>query len=111
MLRRIARLAEPLVRFLLPASGRHRLPAVASIGVHDMAVRGAPTDTRPPRHPLPHDATLRGADSPLVRPYLLTHAQREEAKRQRARRRALWLAVHGVDVGPRHIHGIEVAAA
>ena len=25
---------------------------------------------------------------------------REQANRQRARRRALWLAVHGVDIGP-----------
>ncbi|MEV7196380.1 hypothetical protein AB0N81_31960 [Streptomyces sp. NPDC093510] len=70
MLRCITRLAEPLLRFLLPASGRHRLVAVEPVGMRD-----------------------------------------EEAKRRRARRRALWLAVHGVDVGPRHIHGIEVAAA
>ncbi|MFF9803162.1 hypothetical protein ACF1G3_37960 [Streptomyces rochei] len=38
------------------------------------------------------------ADGPLVR------------KLQRQRRRALWLAVHGIDVGPRHIHGMEVSA-
>ncbi|MBT2528101.1 hypothetical protein J7E91_22455 [Streptomyces sp. ISL-99] len=34
----------------------------------------------------------------------------EGGAQQRARRRALWLAVHGVDVGPRLIHGVEVAA-
>lgn len=39
-----------------------------------------------------------------------SEARREEARRQRARRRTLWLAVHGVDVGPRVIHGVEVAA-
>ncbi|MFJ2441360.1 hypothetical protein ACIOWG_13070 [Streptomyces sp. NPDC087658] len=36
--------------------------------------------------------------------------QRVENRRRRQRRRALWLAVHGVDVGPRVIHGMEVAA-
>lgn len=46
----------------------------------------------------------------MVRPYLLAHEEREEARRQRARRRALWLAVHGVDIGPRLIHGMEVTA-
>lgn len=34
----------------------------------------------------------------------------EEARRQRARRRALWLAGYGIDVGPRLIHGVEVTA-
>ncbi|MFF2506027.1 hypothetical protein ACFVTY_21935 [Streptomyces sp. NPDC058067] len=58
-------------------------------------------------------APLRGEDSRLVRPYVLAHEQRvrrEQEKRQRARRRALWLAVHGVDIGPRYIHGVEVTA-
>ncbi|MFE3082218.1 hypothetical protein ACFXGM_01890 [Streptomyces albidoflavus] len=44
-----------------------------------------------------------------MRPYLLTREEcerRAEARRQRA----LWLAVHGVGVGPRFIHGVEVAA-
>ncbi|GCB49342.1 hypothetical protein [Streptomyces sp. NL15-2K] len=27
---------------------------------------------------------------------------------QRQRRRALWLATYGIDVGPRRIHGMEV---
>jgi hypothetical protein len=38
----------------------------------------------------------------MIRPYLLTPEQRQ-------RRRALWLATYGIDVGPRHIHGMEVA--
>lgn len=46
----------------------------------------------------------------MVRPYLAAHEQREEARRQQARRRALRLAVHGVDIGPRVIHGVEVTA-
>jgi hypothetical protein len=53
---------------------------------------------------------VRGEDSPLVRPYLVAHERREEARRQRARRRALRLAVHGIDIGPRLIHGVEVTA-
>lgn len=60
------------------------------------------------RHPVP---VVRGEDTALVRPCVLANeARREEARRQRARRRTLWLAVHGVDVGPRIIHGVEVAA-
>ncbi|MGW1494718.1 hypothetical protein [Streptomyces sp. NPDC002402] len=46
----------------------------------------------------------------MIRPYLVAHERRTEAQRQRARRRAVWLAVHGVDVGPRLIHGVEVPA-
>ncbi|MCE4945829.1 hypothetical protein LVX13_22320 [Streptomyces albulus] len=45
-----------------------------------------------------------------MRPYVLTEAERREQRLRRGRRRALWLAVHGVDVGPRRIHGLEVAA-
>ena len=71
-------------------------------------------DLTPASAPEPH---FRGEDSPLVRPYLLAHERRQalaqaqtEVRRQRSRRRALWLAVHGVDIGPRVIHGREVAA-
>ncbi|WP_306423450.1 hypothetical protein [Streptomyces sp. JJ36] len=53
---------------------------------------------------------VRGEDTVLVRPYLVAHEREEEARLRRARRRALWLAVHGVDVGPRLIHGVEVTA-
>ncbi|WP_456203090.1 hypothetical protein [Streptomyces sp. LZ34] len=47
-------------------------------------------------------------EAPLVRPYVVAQERRVEARRQRARRRALWLALHGVDIGPRLIHGVEV---
>lgn len=100
----IARLIEPLLRLAWPASGRHRQHAEAPLSPTPAA---APTS---PRRPSPHTAPLRGEDSRLVRPYLVAHEQREQAKRQRARRRALWLAVHGVDIGPHRIHGIEVVA-
>ncbi|MFI7318688.1 hypothetical protein [Streptomyces venezuelae] len=48
---------------------------------------------------------LRGEDNALVRPYLVA----DELRLRRQRRRALWLAVHGVDVGSRVIHGMKVA--
>ncbi|MFD8549329.1 hypothetical protein [Streptomyces sp. NPDC059649] len=46
---------------------------------------------------------LDGDATPLVRPYLVAHEQRE-------RRQALLLATFGVDApGPYWIHGVEVA--
>ncbi|MFC9507287.1 hypothetical protein [Streptomyces sp. NPDC057002] len=75
MSHRIARLAEPLLRF------RH-------------------AGSRP----------LRGEDNALVRPYLVAHERREEARRRQARRRGLRIAVHGIDIAPRVIHGVEAAA-
>ncbi|WP_245685256.1 hypothetical protein [Streptomyces yerevanensis] len=51
---------------------------------------------------------LDGGTSRLVRPYALDPA---EHRRQRERRRALYLATLGIDVGPTHIHGIRVPAA
>ncbi|MFE1711630.1 hypothetical protein [Streptomyces sp. NPDC058728] len=76
----IARILEPLLRFLEPAPS---CPAA------------------PP------------GPGPRVRPYRplgQTREQRAEARRQQARRRALWLAVHGIDIGPRLIHGRVVTA-
>ncbi|MGW2634562.1 hypothetical protein ACWC2K_35355 [Streptomyces chattanoogensis] len=58
----------------------------------------------PVRQPRP----LRGEDVALIRPYVLTPEERRERQEQRGRRRALWLAVHGIDTGPRWIHGVEV---
>ncbi|MGO4417559.1 hypothetical protein AB4Z54_01960 [Streptomyces sp. MCAF7] len=53
----------------------------------------------------------------MVRPYVVAHEQQREQWEQRAerrlrrrRRRTLWLAVHGIDVGPRVIHGVRVVA-
>ncbi|MFF1683739.1 hypothetical protein [Streptomyces sp. NPDC058254] len=101
MLKLIARLIEPLLRLAWPACGRHRQDAGEPLSP-------VPATPAAPRRPSPHTSMLRGEDSRLVRPYLLAHEQREQAKRQRGRRRALWLAVHGVDIGPRRIHGVEV---
>ncbi|MET7698052.1 hypothetical protein [Streptomyces sp. NPDC005485] len=53
---------------------------------------------------------LRGEECALVRPCLAVHERHMEEERLRCkRRRELWFAVHGVDVGPRIIHGREVA--
>ncbi|MFC5916070.1 hypothetical protein [Streptomyces pulveraceus] len=34
--------------------------------------------------------------------------ERAENRLRRERRRALWLALHGIDVGPRVIHGVAM---
>lgn len=96
----IAGLFGPLLRLLFPARGRHGATVAPPAMPHV-----ASSVTRRPRVTVP---LLRGEDSRLVRPYLVAHEQREEARRQRARRRELWFAVHGIDIGPRLIHGVEV---
>ncbi|MFE2458016.1 hypothetical protein [Streptomyces sp. NPDC059402] len=93
----------PLLGLLLPGSGRRR--------------RGRPPATEPAEPPYTPDVTvrrtgkpaLRGEDNTLVRPYLLAHERQEEARRRQVRRRALRFAVHGIDLGPRVLHGVEVA--
>ena len=98
----IALLIEPLLRLLFPARGRHR-----ATGAPGTAPRPAAPDPHRPCATIP---LLRGEDSRLVRPYLVAHEQCEEARLQRGRRRALWFAVHGIDIGPRLIHGMEMTA-
>jgi hypothetical protein len=108
MLRVLAVVVELLLRVRRPAPGRHRAATAAPPGAVPPPPAVAAAAAEPPseRHPV-----LRGEDTPLVRPYLVAHERsREEARQQRARRRTLWLAVHGVDLGPRVIHGVEVAA-
>lgn len=92
---------DSIARFLLWAltlctphpRGRHRA---------DEALPGhAPAP--PPRF----TELLDGGAQLLVRPYVLDAS---ELRRQRARRRALYLATLGIDVGPDRIHGVLVAA-
>ncbi|WP_405881913.1 hypothetical protein OG762_26760 [Streptomyces sp. NBC_01136] len=92
----ILRLAA-YARTLFSPRGRHR----AGQPLPPPQPRPRPT---PARHPGPYatDTPLDGRATALIRPYLLT-------PEQRSRRRALWLATYGIDVGPRHIHGMEVA--
>ncbi|MBD0743061.1 hypothetical protein BG418_15910 [Streptomyces sp. CBMA152] len=49
---------------------------------------------------------LRGEDTVLVRPYLAAYERHEKEREQRARRRVLFLAVHGIDVEPLVVHGV-----
>ncbi|MFF4748340.1 hypothetical protein ACWD5R_00455 [Streptomyces sp. NPDC002514] len=92
----IVRLLTWMLSICTPSpQGRHR--------------RGAPPPLRfipipPPRIINPLD----GNASHLARPYVLAPA---EHRRQRERRRAASLATLGIDVGPRHIHGVRVPAA
>ncbi|MFC7931485.1 hypothetical protein [Streptomyces cinereoruber] len=103
MLHCIARMLDPLLRLLWPPpSGRHRPPYTPVVPVRDLPGPAPVRATEP---------YFRGEDGPLVRPYFAAHERRQaDARRQRGRRRALWLAVHGIDIGPRVIHGREVAA-
>lgn len=103
VLHHIPRLIESLLRLVWPVAGRHRCFAAGGTPLTPV-----PAGLAPGRRPSLHETLLRGEDSPLVRPYLLAHEQREKARQQRTRRRALWLAMHGVDVGPRRIHGVDV---
>ncbi|MEU9111951.1 hypothetical protein AB0D04_09200 [Streptomyces sp. NPDC048483] len=60
----------------------------------------------------PAEVPLRGEDSCLIRPYLLTDEEwqlRRKERAQRHRRWDLWLATHGIDSGPHWIHGVAVA--
>ncbi|MFG2524146.1 hypothetical protein [Streptomyces sp. NPDC048527] len=85
--------------------GRHR-----SRGVYPAPVPAL----RPPVTPQLRCAIapLDGDASPLVRPYLLGDAEAFlERRRQRERRRVLYLATFGVDLGARRIHGVRVPVA
>lgn len=110
MVKPIVRLFELLLRFLLPPVGRHRQG-----GVNPNRV---PSDRR--RLVVCHSALPLAAEPPpawprMVSPCVRSRAQAEyerwertEQRLRRQRRRALWLAMHGVDVGPRVIHGVAV---
>ncbi|MEV0489482.1 hypothetical protein [Streptomyces atratus] len=90
----VRRFTESLVRLLRPVP--------VTVHPYSCVYVAGPTARRTGERP------PRGEDSPLVRPYLVAHErQMTEARR---RRRTLWLAVHGADVGPRPLRGAEAAA-
>ncbi|UQA93417.1 hypothetical protein [Streptomyces halobius] len=102
----IARLLEPLLRLLLPARGRHR-----SAGAPPPVYREDVPALAPPRASVRQPELLRGEDSALIRPYVLTPEELQERRSQPLRRRrVLWLATNGIDVDPRWSHTVKVAA-
>lgn len=102
MLHTIRTIFESLLRALLPAHGRHRsagvVPTTECLDTPTLVLPRVPAEQR----------LLRGEDVAFLRPYVLTPEERQERRLRRGRRRALWLAAHGIDAGPRWIHGVEV---
>ncbi|WP_436788899.1 hypothetical protein [Yinghuangia sp. YIM S10712] len=103
LLRSLVRVASVLIRW--GSRGRHR---AGQRPVPPPAV--TPPRTAPCDPPTAELRALTEESSPaLVRPYVRAHEQRvNERRAQRRRRVELWLAVHGVDTGPRTIHGLVV---
>lgn len=83
------RLVELLMRLLPPPTGRHSAPPL--------------TTAPPPTSPGVRTTPVRSCSEASHR-----RCERAELRLRRQRRRALWLAVHGVDIGPRVIHGMAV---
>ncbi len=105
MLHAIGTLFELLLCRLLPSRGCHRAAGPGAATLCEAA-----TTRVSPRVPVRPLELLRGEDSYLIRPYVLTPEERQERRAQRGRRRTLWLAVHGYDAGPHWIHGVEVTS-
>lgn len=98
MANRIWNVFDFLLRWLVPAKGRHR-----AIETEIVVLNTA--ETQRCSEPLSPNAFR--AD--YVRPYLTAcERRREELRSQRQRRRVLWLATHGIDVDPGPIHGVKV---
>ncbi|MFG3115212.1 hypothetical protein ACGF4C_12485 [Streptomyces sp. NPDC048197] len=74
-----------------------------------MRCEDAPT-LAPHRRPVRQPVLLRGEDSALVRPYLLTPAELQQRRSQHQRRQVLWLAPRGIDVGPYVMHAVGATA-
>jgi hypothetical protein len=106
---------EWVTAWLWPATGRRRAgrPVVSAVPPRACVQRAAAPRAAAPRAALPARRSLYGLEGPLegervalVRPYLVHWEQRQ----QRERRRALELALDGVDAGPEWIHGVRVGA-
>lgn len=94
-----------LLRLLFPARGCHR-----HVGAR-CATRREDAQTLMLRQvSVGWPGLLRGEDSALIRPYVLTTEELYARRLHSQPGRELWLAVRGVDAGPRRIRGVEVAA-
>ncbi|GGW68566.1 hypothetical protein [Streptomyces griseoloalbus] len=91
MLDLIARLFEPLLSLVAPATGRRRLDA------QDGYDRPPPPTGGPPPRQF-GACPLRGEDHNLVRPYVIAHERREQERRRQARRRFLLIAPQGTGI-------------
>ncbi|MGW4020821.1 hypothetical protein [Streptomyces sp. NPDC005009] len=101
MLGLIARLLEPLLSLVVPATGRRRL------GARDGY------DPPPAVGPAPRQfgaRPLRGEDHHLVRPYVIAHERRERERRRQARRRSLLIAPQGIHLPPYPTHRLGLTA-
>ncbi|WP_438488210.1 hypothetical protein [Streptomyces sp. S186] len=105
---------ELLLRVFLPAQGCHRSADASPEAGREDAATPVPLRVSPK-----HSGLLCGEDVPLIRPYVLAseelrqrreRQERQERRLQRGRRRALWLAVHGVDAGAHWNHGVQVVS-
>lgn len=101
MLGLIARLLEPLLSLVVPATGRRRLDARDGY------------DPPPAEGPAPRQfgaRPLRGEDHDLVRPYVIAHERRERERRRQARHRSLLIAPQGVHLPPYPNHRLGLTA-
>jgi hypothetical protein len=96
-----ARIFEKLLQLLLPGQGRHRAERPVMRRQDEPTMRTAPAPQAPA---LAASMEYMNASDQRER------EQRAERRLRRRRRQALWLAVHGVDMGPRWIHGVRVVA-
>lgn len=104
MLNSIGRALRRVLALLIPAA-----PPLAPT-VHPR--RTAPVATRPRRLVVSRGVVnvspqLRPAEGPFSQA-AFDRWERAENRWRRERRRALWLALHGIDVGPSVIHGVAV---
>lgn len=99
----IARIFEPLLRLLLPRTGRHRAADVRS-ALRGREVRASALARFPVGEPL----LLRGEDAALVRPYVLSPEERQERRLQRAQQRQACRTVHVAGAGTLRVHDREV---
>lgn len=102
----VIRLFEPLLRLLLPGSGRRRSAGASHAGVY----ADVPPTPEPRYVPARGWEPLWDEDAALVRPYVLPPEQREERRAQQGQRRPLWLVVQRYEAETRWIDALEVAS-
>ncbi|QNE76796.1 hypothetical protein F0344_21175 [Streptomyces finlayi] len=104
MLKLISRLFDPMVRRLAPPAGLGRkadtVPASPPVAARNRRLLVC-------RSALPVTIVPRPVDGPYSQA-AYERWQRAESRLRQERRRSPWLAVHGIDTGPRLIHDMVV---